>query len=121
MKYLVRVLVLTLCLTLVFGTTGCGSKDTTPPTISNIRASSVKSDSAAVVWSTDEKSTTESELGQTTSYQLYSYLDSTLKTTHVVYLTDLKSGTTYHYRVKSKDGSGNEAISGDYTFTTAIE
>jgi beta-lactamase superfamily II metal-dependent hydrolase len=34
-------------------------------------------------------------------------------------LTGLTSGTTYHYRVKSKDAAGNEAISGDETFATS--
>ena len=31
------------------------------------------------------------------------------------------SMTTYHYRVKSRDTSGNLTISPDYTFATAVE
>jgi hypothetical protein len=34
-------------------------------------------------------------------------------------LTGLVIGTTYHYRVKSKDAAGNLATSADLTFTTA--
>jgi hypothetical protein len=40
-------------------------------------------------------------------------------TTHSVALSGLTGSTLYHYRVKSKDTSGNLATSGDFTFTTA--
>ena len=39
-------------------------------------------------------------------------------------ISNLNSGTTYHYRVRSKDEAGNESIdpsSGDYTFLTQTE
>jgi formylglycine-generating enzyme required for sulfatase activity len=35
-----------------------------------------------------------------------------------VSVTGLTAATAYHYRVKSRDAAGNEAPSGDYTFTT---
>jgi len=38
-------------------------------------------------------------------------------TNHSVNLTALVSGTTYHYRVRSRDAAGNLAVSGDSTFT----
>ena len=37
---------------------------------------------------------------------------------HSVVLSGLTPSTTYHYQVLSQDGSGNLAISGDFTFTT---
>ena len=45
-------------------------------------------------------------------------MDANLVTSHNVTLTGLIANTKYHYRVKSNDASGNEAISKDYTFTT---
>src|SRR5262249_16746141 len=40
-------------------------------------------------------------------------------TNHLVKLPDLVPGSLYHYRVKSSDASGNLAVSGDFSFTTA--
>src|SRR5205085_5897089 len=40
-------------------------------------------------------------------------------TGHTVALSGLVAGTTYHFRVKSRDAAGNLATSGDYTFATA--
>jgi hypothetical protein len=58
------------------------------------------------------------EYGLTTSYGSTTTLKEDLVTSHSVSLSDLDAGTTYHYRVKSKDASENAATSGDYTFTT---
>jgi hypothetical protein len=58
------------------------------------------------------------EYGTTTSYGTLSPLDSTLVTSHTVNLSALSRKVTYHYRVRSKDAAGNEAISDDYTFKT---
>jgi hypothetical protein len=40
-------------------------------------------------------------------------------TAHSQSLSGLIAGTLYHYRVRSRDATGNEAVSGDFTFTTA--
>ncbi len=45
-------------------------------------------------------------------------LNPSLVTAHSQVLSGLTAGQTYHYRVKSKDGAGNETVSGDFTFTT---
>jgi hypothetical protein len=42
-----------------------------------------------------------------------------LVTSHTRTLSGLSAGTTYHYRVRSVDGAGNSATSGDATFTTS--
>ena len=99
--------------------------DTTPPVISSIAASA--SDGTAVInWVTDEPASTQVEYGTDTSYGLLSpstpQHDPTSGTsagviTHSVTLTGLTNGTTYHYKVKSKDAAGNLAESGDETFT----
>jgi hypothetical protein len=40
-------------------------------------------------------------------------------TSHSQSLSGLSAGTVYHYRVKSRDASGNLATSSDFTFTTS--
>src|SRR3989344_3042575 len=92
--------------------------DATPPVISSVAAINITATSATATWSTDEISTSQVEYGLTVSYGSQTTLDATLVTSHSVNLTGLSSNTLYHFRVKSKDAANNEAISGDYTFTT---
>ena len=92
--------------------------DATPPVISSVVAINITATSATATWSTDEISTSQVEYGLTVSYGSQTILDATLLTSHSVNLTGLTSNTLYHFRVKSKDAANNEAISGDYTFTT---
>jgi hypothetical protein len=58
------------------------------------------------------------EYGLTTDYGSTTPLNETLHFIHSVTLTDLEPDATYHFRVRSKDGSVNEAISGDCTLAT---
>ncbi|MBI5555038.1 MAG: fibronectin type III domain-containing protein, partial [Elusimicrobia bacterium] len=95
-----------------------GPFDTTPPTISSVASTSITQTSATVTWTTNEAATSQVEYGTSISYGLSTALDSSLVTAHSVALSSLSAGTLYHYRVKSKDASSNEAVSGDYTFTT---
>ncbi len=90
-----------------------------PPTItSGPTASSITTSSAIITWSTDESSDSVVEYGPTTSYGT-SKSDTTDVTSHSITLTGLSPSTTYHYRVKSTDSSGNgPTVSGDNTFTT---
>lgn len=91
--------------------------DTTPPTISSVGATSITETGAAISWNTNETSDSLVEYGTSQSYGQTSQ-NTSLAASHVLNLSGLSANTTYHYRVKSKDGSGNEATSGDYTFTT---
>jgi hypothetical protein len=59
------------------------------------------------------------DYGLTSAYGSSSALSASLVVSHVVTLSGLATGTTYHYRVKSRDTAGNLAISADFTFTTA--
>ena len=93
--------------------------DTTPPVISSVAASSITSSGATIMWTTDEAADSAVEYGVTMSYGSTTLLDTSLVTTHTVTLSSLTSGTLQHYRVKSKDAAGNQAPSGDFTFTTA--
>ena len=93
--------------------------DTTPPTISNITVSNIQYNTALISWQTDEPASSYVEFGLSTSYgRIYGQDDST--TSHSVQLPkDLIPDSTYHFRVRSRDLAGNEAISQDFTFTTA--
>jgi hypothetical protein len=46
-------------------------------------------------------------------------LDENLVANHSVNLSGLESNTTYHFRMKSRDDAGNEAVSEDNALTTA--
>jgi hypothetical protein len=93
--------------------------DTTAPAISGVSVGSLTTSGAAVAWTTDESSDSQVEYGPTTSYGSSSTLNTSLVTSHGVVLTGLVGGTTYHFRVKSRDAAGNLATSSDFTFTTA--
>ncbi|HYP26594.1 MAG TPA: fibronectin type III domain-containing protein [Blastocatellia bacterium] len=92
--------------------------DTVAPILSNISASSITSSTAAINWVSDESSDTQVEYGTTASYGSSTVVNATLVTEHSVNLTGLTANITYYYRVKSRDGAGNLAVSAGYTFTT---
>jgi phosphodiesterase/alkaline phosphatase D-like protein len=92
--------------------------DTNPPTINGVGAQNITPSSATIVWATNELATSQVNYGLTTSYGSTTTLDPTLELTHDVGLSGLTADTLYHYRVRSRDAAGNEAVSGDYTFRT---
>ncbi len=86
--------------------------DTTPPTISEVNVSNINesSSSATIEWKTSEPATSQVEYGTTNTYGLTTPLDDELTTSHSVTLTGLEpDATSYRFRIKSKDASGNEA------------
>lgn len=105
----------------LWGCAGGEEADKTAPTISGVSASDITETSATITWTTDEPATSQVEYGPTTAYGSTASLDSTLVASHSVNLSGLTSSTTYHYKVKSKDASGNERVSGDYTFATEAQ
>jgi hypothetical protein len=118
-------LIVAILVTLVSGCTGVedgngnGNGDTTPPVISNISVTDITATSASIIWTTDEPASSQVEYGLNSSYGSSSAFDNSLVENHAILLNELSTDTTYHYSVRSKDGSGNEEISQDYTFTTA--
>lgn len=92
--------------------------DTTPPGISEVTASGIIESSATITWTTDEAATSQVEYGENSDYGSTTSLDESLVTSHSVSLSGLEPNTTYHYRVKSKDSFGNEAVSDDDSFAT---
>jgi len=93
--------------------------DVTPPVISNVNAGNITTSAATINWSTDEASDSQIEYGLDTNYGSVSTLDATRVISHTTVISGLTANTTYHYRVKSKDASGNLAVSGNFTFATA--
>ena len=93
--------------------------DTTPPVISNVGGSGITRHKATINWDTDEVATSLVEYGLTPSYGLSTDLDTALVTDHSQLLTGLHPHTLYHFRVRSMDAAGNEAMSQDYLFRTA--
>jgi uncharacterized lipoprotein YddW (UPF0748 family) len=91
--------------------------DTTPPVITSIVGTGVRS-GFRIDWTTNEPATSQVEYGLTTSYGSMTTLDSNLVTSHSVTQTGLARKTTYHYRVRSRDAAGNEAVSSDRTVKT---
>ncbi|TRZ52542.1 hypothetical protein D4S03_03265 [bacterium] len=100
-------------------TTAASTADVTPPVISNIQTGSITQTSATITWTTDENSSSQVEYGTTSGYGASTSVDATPVTSHPVPVSGLTAGITYHFRVKSVDGSSNPAASVDQTFTTS--
>lgn len=86
--------------------------------IHSVTASAVTHNSAEITWTTSEPANSRVEYGPTQSYGSLSTIDPALVIHHKVLLTGLSPKTTYHFRVISKDQSGNTHVSNDFTFTT---
>jgi peroxiredoxin len=87
--------------------------------VSGVNISQITSSTATITWQTDKPATSQVNYGITTAYGSTTPLDEKLTTSHNIPLTGLQPNTTYHFRVESKDASGNDSTSGtDQTFTT---
>lgn len=91
--------------------------DTLPPVLNSIGAVPAAGQ-CQITWGTSEPATAQVEYGTTTNYGTLTVILSTLTASHQVVLTGLTPVLPYHYRVRSKDGCGHEAISPDFSFTT---
>jgi hypothetical protein len=103
----------------VVGTTNAGTSSTPSGTlsISNIQASGATSSSVQLSWATNQPSTSAIVYGTTTGYGESTPVSSTMVTTHQMALGNLAQGTTYHFQVRSTNGS-ETASSSDQTFST---
>src|SRR5277367_3306902 len=88
------------------------------PTISGVASSNITTSSATITWTTNTNTSSQVNYGTTAAYGQKSALNSTLATSHSVTLSGLTSSTLYHYQAVSVDGSGNQVVSADFTFTT---
>ena len=92
--------------------------DTTPPVISAVISSSITGSAATIGWATSEPSDSQVDYGSTTAYGSASGLNASQVTAHSLQLSGLVDAAVFHYRVRSRDASGNLAVSGDFTFKT---
>jgi purple acid phosphatase-like protein len=88
-----------------------------PPAISSVSAAATSPNSATVSWTTDQPADSRVEYGPTTAYGSTSSGAASV-TAHTVSLSSLTPGTTYHYRVRSRNAAGQESVSADATFAT---
>ena len=88
------------------------------PVISGTQVSYVRNYSAQISWTTNEASTTQVDYGLTGVYGSSTIIDANLVLTHKVFLSGLTSGKIYHYRLRSRNDSGEEVLSEDGIFTT---
>jgi Purple acid Phosphatase, N-terminal domain/Fibronectin type III domain len=89
------------------------------PSITNVQITDVTLSSAVVQWDTGVPSTTHMDYGVTSSYGQKSD-DAAYTQSHVVRLTGLPSGSTFHLRLSGKDSSGTNLTSDEYLFKTVI-
>jgi Protein of unknown function (DUF4038)/Domain of unknown function (DUF5060)/Purple acid Phosphatase, N-terminal domain len=94
--------------------------DTTRPQISGITISKLTISTATISWRTDENATAQVEYGLTLGYGSWSKLDTSLSTSHAITLTGLLTDTIYHFRVLSKNATGNLAAGKDSSFVTPM-
>ncbi len=109
------------------GGTTTTTVDITNPVITFPVGPAIGPTSVSINWTTDELSSSQVEYGTEDTYGALepaqpdtdpSTGESVGVVTHSIVITGLQPTTTYHYRVKSKDAAGNEAVSADKTFTT---
>jgi len=96
-----------------------GNPDITPPSISDIRILDIynsRGTTMAIAWRTSEPATSQVEYGRTTEYGLITPLDENLVINHGATLGGITANSLYHFRVRSKDAAGNEAMSEDKTY-----
>ncbi len=94
--------------------------DTVSPTVSQVSVAASTPVSATIIWSSSEPTSSQVEYGTTTSYGSTSSESDTATRviSHSVAITGLTPGNTVHFRVKSRDGAGNTAVSTDGSFST---
>jgi len=94
------------------------TKDIIPPKIFEVTAKVINGFSAKFDWVTNEPADAQVEYGLTTSYGSLSPLEPDLIISHTITLKGLEGNKTYHYRVRSRDATGNLGTSGDFIFKT---
>jgi hypothetical protein len=100
----------------LYGAVGGGGAGA--PVISGVTVTALGSASATITWTTNVASDTQVEYGATPAYGTTTPIDSTRVTSHSRSLVNLAPGTVYYYRVRSRDASGNLAVSAGSTFRT---
>lgn len=90
------------------------------PTISN-PDDIISMNAFRVVWSTNELADSQLEYGPDAGYGETTVLDETLVMSHSVAVSSLSAATAYHYRILTRDASGNLTTGPDRVVTTAAQ
>jgi S1-C subfamily serine protease len=92
-----------------------------PLAIVSIEAPQMTNFSAILSWKTNRPATGQVEYGlQAGVYVFKTTEDAALLAVHGYVVDNLQPGVTYHFRAKSIDACGNEAVSQDNSFTTSM-
>jgi hypothetical protein len=97
------------------------TSDQVAPTIDFVFANDVEilsDDTVRVSWRTSELADSLLEYSTDDSYD-HSYDSDSLNTDHVAKLENLEAGTTYNFRLRSRDANSNAAFLNDLEFTTS--
>ena len=94
--------------------------DAASPQISDVIANMSGSSIAIITWTTDEFADSTVLYGTQPGVYSQTVSDPLYYKEHVVTLNSLTPGTTYYYKVRSTDRSGNTVTSGEYSFTAFI-
>ncbi len=82
--------------------------DTTTPKLTAVAVPVMTPNSFTITWQTNEPASSELLYGTTTNYEQFNdHLKGLFTVDHQVVITGLTPSTTYHYRVQSRDPSGN--------------
>jgi hypothetical protein len=95
---------------------GCTAVDETPPVISELSVSYPTETSLVIAWTTDEPANSKVEYGETEASGT-TVASVKMTTDHAISLSGLIPGVTYHIKVRSQDGAGNEAVSAGHGVT----
>jgi hypothetical protein len=90
------------------------------PTISNIQQSNVVATTVDLSWSTEVSATSELDVTDSTGAVVHEKKDSALTQSHQMVVDGLQPSTTYYYRVRSANSSGQLSISATRNVTTAV-
>ncbi len=91
-----------------------------PPVITNIQVTNITQTTARITWTTDTLSNSAADYGKTITYGS-TQTNPTMVTSHLVPLSGLTKGTTYHFQVRSSDVLAQETVSADGTFSTLAD
>src|SRR5882672_2610673 len=87
--------------------------------ITNVQTGSVTTAGSQVSWTTNAPANSSVDYGTTPSYGTSTPVNSAMATNHQLALTNLTSGTLYHFRVRSTDANNNSGVRSDMAFATA--
>jgi hypothetical protein len=90
--------------------------DTFGPVISNVKISNVTETTVVISWTTDEPATDQVEYGKTTNYGSLTIESTEFVLIHSQQLTELKPGSIYRFRVRSRDNNNNFGLSENHIF-----